>query len=226
VRVLIVDDDDRLAGSLCRSLGEEGMAVDMAVEGEAGLMAALNTDYDVIVLDVMLPGTDGVEVSRRLRASSVPTPVLMLTARDSVPDRVLGLEAGADDYLVKPFAITELVARIRALARRHLPHRSAELRAGRIVLDTAARILTVGDRVVDLTPKEFAILEYFLLNRGKLLTRTQVLDHAWNFEFDGGGRNLIDIYVGRLRRKLVAAGATDPFVTVRGAGYRFSADDV
>jgi DNA-binding response OmpR family regulator len=225
VRVLIIDDDDRLSSSLSRSLGEEGMAVDTAGDGEAGLTAALNTDYDAIVLDIMLPGTDGMEVSRRLRAGGVPTPVLMLTARDSVRDRVRGLEAGADDYLIKPFAITELVARVRALARRHLPHRTADLRAGPIVLDTAARILTVAGRVVDLTPKEFAILEYFLLNQGRLLTRSQVLDHAWNFEFDGGGRNLIDIYVGRLRRKLVDAGATDPFVTVRGAGYRFSIDD-
>lgn len=201
------------------------MAVDTASDGETGLTAARNPGYDVIVLDVMLPGTDGLEVSRRLRASGVPTPVLMLTARDSVPDRVRGLEAGADDYLIKPFSVAELVARVRALARRHLPHRTSELRAGWIVLDTAARILRVHDRVVDLTPKEFAVLEFFLLHQGKLLTRSQILDHAWNFEFPSGGRNLVDIYVGRLRRKLVDAGASDPFVTVRGAGYRFSVDD-
>jgi DNA-binding response OmpR family regulator len=148
----------------------------------------------------------------------------MLTARDSVDDRVGGLEAGADDYLVKPFAMREVVARIRALARRHLPERGGSLTAGKVSLDTGGHILKVDGKVVELTAKEFAILEYFLLNRGRLLTRTQIIEHVWDYDFEGG-RNLVEVYVGRLRRKLTEAGAPDPFATVRGAGYRYDADD-
>jgi DNA-binding response OmpR family regulator len=140
-----------------------------------------------------------------------------------VDDRVAGLEAGADDYLVKPFALREVVARLRALTRRHVPNRKSQLRAGNLLLDTAAHTLTVGDRDVELTTKEFAILEYFLLNQGRLLTRSQILEHAWDYDFDGG-RNLIEVYIGRLRRKLNEAGAADPFVTVRGSGYRFAVE--
>jgi DNA-binding response OmpR family regulator len=172
----------------------------------------------------MLPGLDGLEVSRRLRNARVHTPILMLTARDSVDDRVSGLESGADDYLVKPFAMREVVARIRALARRHLPQRSGVLTAAKVTLDTGAHILRVSGKVVELTSKEFAILEYFLLNQGRLLTRSQIIEHVWDYDFDGG-RNLIEVYVGRLRRKLIEAGGADPFVTVRGAGYRYESGD-
>jgi DNA-binding response OmpR family regulator len=199
------------------------MAVDVAHDGEEALAAAGSTTYDVIVLDVMLPRLDGLEVTRSLRERRVDTPILMLTARDGVDDRVAGLDAGADDYLVKPFALREVVARLRALTRRHVPNRKAQLRAGNLLLDTAAQILTVDDRAVDLTAKEFAILEYFLLNQGRLLTRSQILEHAWDYDFEGG-RNLIEVYIGRLRKKLIEAGAGDPFVTVRGSGYRYSAD--
>jgi len=199
------------------------MAVDVAHEGDDGLEAATSTPYDVIVLDLMLPGLDGLEVTRKLRERKVETPILMLTARDGVDDRVAGLEAGADDYLVKPFALREVVARLRALTRRHVPNRKAQLRAGNLQLDTAAHTLTVGDRDVELTTKEFAILEYFLLNQGRLLTRSQILEHAWDYDFDGG-RNLIEVYIGRLRKKLSEAGAADPFVTVRGSGYRFAVE--
>ena len=199
------------------------MAVDVAHEGDDGLEAATSTPYDVIVLDLMLPGLDGLEVTRKLRERKVETPILMLTARDGVDDRVAGLEAGADDYLVKPFALREVVARLRALTRRHVPNRKAQLRAGNLMLDTAAHTLTVGDRDVELTTKEFAILEYFLLNQGRLLTRSQILEHAWDYDFDGG-RNLIEVYIGRLRKKLNEAGAADPFVTVRGSGYRFAVE--
>jgi DNA-binding response OmpR family regulator len=153
----------------------------------------------------------------------VETPILMLTARDGVDDRVAGLEAGADDYLVKPFALREVVARLRALTRRHVPNRRSQLRAGKLLLDTGAHTLTVDGHAVELTAKEFAILEYFLLNQGRLLTRGQILEHAWDYDFDGG-RNLIEVYVGRLRRKLIDAGGGDPFVTVRGSGYRYAAD--
>lgn len=220
MRVLIVEDDRRLAASLRRSLMESRMAVDVAHEGDDGLEAATSTAYDVIVLDLMLPGLDGLELTRRLRERKVETPILMLTARDGVDDRVAGLEAGADDYLVKPFALREVVARLRALTRRHVPNRKAQLRAGDLLLDTAAHTLTVENRDVELTTKEFAILEYFLLNQGRLLTRSQILEHAWDYDFDGG-RNLIEVYIGRLRKKLIEAGAVDPFVTVRGSGYRF-----
>jgi DNA-binding response OmpR family regulator len=162
-------------------------------------------------------------VARRLREHKVDSPILMLTARDGVEDRVAGLEAGADDYLVKPFALREVVARLRALTRRHVPNRKAELRAGKVLLDTAAHTLMVNGREVDMTAKEFAILEYFLLNQGRLLTRSQILEHAWDYNFDGG-RNLIEVYIGRLRKKLIEAGAEDPFVTIRGSGYRYVAD--
>jgi DNA-binding response OmpR family regulator len=143
----------------------------------------------------------------------------MLTARDAVDDRVRGLEAGADDYMVKPFAMRELLARIRALARRHLPDRTSVLTAGDIVLDTAAHTLKVSDTYVELTAKEFAILDFFMHHPGRLLTRAQIIDHVWDYDFEGG-HNLVEVYMGRLRRKLIAAGAGDPFVTVRGAGYR------
>jgi two-component system OmpR family response regulator len=224
VRVLVVEDDRRLAASLRRSLMESRMAVDVAHNGEDGLEAARTTPYDVIVLDLMLPRLDGLEVTRRLREEKVEVPILMLTARDGVDDRVSGLEAGADDYLVKPFALREVVARLRALSRRHVPNRKSQLRAGKLLLDTAAHILTVGGKEIDLTAKEFAILEYFLLNQGRLLTRSQILEHAWDYDFDGG-RNLIEVYIGRLRKKLIEAGGHDPFVTVRGSGYRYTPDE-
>jgi two-component system OmpR family response regulator len=223
MRVLIVEDDRRLAASLRRSLIESRMSVDVMHDGDDGLAAATSTPYDAIVLDLMLPRLNGFEVTRRLREQSVDTPILILTGRDAVDDRVAGLEAGADDYLVKPFALREVVARLRALTRRHLSNRKAQLRAGNLLLDTAAHTLNVDGKEVDLTTKEFAILEYFLLNKGMLLTRSQILEHAWDYDFEGG-RNLIEVYIGRLRKKLVDAGAGDPFVTVRGSGYRFSAD--
>jgi len=223
MRVLIVEDDRRLAASLRRSLIESRMSVDVMHDGDDGLAAATTTTYDVIVLDLMLPRLNGFDVTRRLRERNVDTPILILTGRDAVDDRVAGLEAGADDYLVKPFALREVVARLRALTRRHLPNRKAQLRGGSVLLDTAAHTLTVDGKAVDLTTKEFAILEYFLLNQGVLLTRSQILEHAWNYDFEGG-RNLIEVYIGRLRKKLVEAGAADPFLTVRGSGYRYLAD--
>jgi DNA-binding response OmpR family regulator len=223
MRVLVVEDDRRLAASLRRSLIESRMSVDVMHDGDDGLAAATATPYDVIVLDLMLPRLNGFDLTRRLRERSVDTPILILTGRDAVDDRVAGLEAGADDYLVKPFALREVVARLRALTRRHLPNRKAQLRAGSVLLDTAAHTLTADGRIVDLTTKEFAILEYFLLNQGMLLTRSQILEHAWNYDFEGG-RNLIEVYIGRLRKKLVDAGAGDPFMTVRGSGYRYVAN--
>ena len=221
MKVLLAEDDHRLATSLRRSLVEARMVVDVVHDGEEAFAFASGSAYDAIVLDVMLPILDGLQVTRRLRERSVETPILMLTGRDSVDDRVAGLEAGADDYLVKPFALREVLARLRALTRRHVPNRTASLRVGEVVLDTSAHVLTVAGKVVELTAKEFAILEYFMLNRGRLLTRGQILEHVWDYDFDGG-RNLVEVYIGRLRGKLTGAGASDPFVTVRGAGYRYS----
>jgi DNA-binding response OmpR family regulator len=198
------------------------MAVDWVRDGNEALAAAMAAPIDVVVLDVMLPGSDGFEVCRAMRGRRLSTPVLMLTARDSVDDRVRGLEAGADDYLVKPFALRELIARIKALARRHLPDRNSVLKTGQISLDTSAHQCRVGDHVVELTLKEFAILEHLMRNPGRLVTRGQVLEHVWNYDFDGG-RNLVEVYIGRLRRKLAQAGVTDPIATVRGLGYRLEA---
>lgn len=220
MRVLVVEDDEQVAGSLQRGLRELGMAVDTVGDGLEALAAAEAAPFDVIVLDVMLPGRDGYEVSRTLRRRRVGSRILMLTGRTAVDDRVQGLDAGADDYLAKPFALKELAARIRALTRRDLADRTAVLRAGPILLDTGARRLTVGDRAIELTAKEYAVLEFFMLHRGLVLTRDQVLDNVWDWGADSS-QNLVEAYVSRLRRKLVAAGTADPWTTLRGAGYRF-----
>jgi len=223
VRILIVEDDQRLATALRKGLQQADISVDIVGNGADAVSAAGATPFDVILLDVMLPGgLDGFQVCATLRRNRVHVPVLMLTGRDAVDDRVLGLEAGADDYLVKPFAFRELLARIRALSRRHLEDRSAILVAGSLSLDTAARIATVEGRPVVLTAKEFSILEYFLHNPGRVLTRTQVEEHVWNYDFDSAS-NLVEVYVGRIRRKLAAEGLPGLLVTVRGAGYRLDA---
>ena len=220
MRVLVVEDDEQVAGSLRRGLQELGMAVDTVGDGVEALAAAEAAPYDVIVLDVMLPGRDGYEVARALRRRRVGSRILMLTGRTAVDDRVQGLDAGADDYLAKPFALKELAARIRALTRRDLADRTSILTAGRILLDTGARRLTVGNRAIELTAKEYAVLEFFMLHRGLVLTRDQVLDNVWDWGADST-QNLVEAYISRLRRKLAAAGTADPWTTLRGAGYRF-----
>jgi DNA-binding response OmpR family regulator len=220
MRVLIVEDDHRLATTLRRVLIECGMVADVTYDGEEGLEAALAAEYDVIVLDLRLPLLSGHQVARRLRGERVHTPILMISALDATEDAV----AGVDDHLVKPFSQRELIARIRALGRRQPVARSEAMRAGTILLDPVAHVVRVGDRRVDLTPKEFVILEYFMSNPGRLLTKTAIIEHVWDYEFDGG-TNLVEVYVGHLRRKLTAAGAADPIVTVRGAGYRFEPAD-
>jgi DNA-binding response OmpR family regulator len=186
------------------------------------LDAVASASYDVIVLDVMLPGGhDGFSVCSELREGGMSTPVLMLTARDSVDDRVRGLEAGADDYLVKPFAFRELVARIRAVTRRHQP-RSSVVEVGEVRLDAAAWSVTVAGQPVAMTPKEFAILELLMQNAGRLLTRSQIEEHVWDTDLHTES-NLLEVYIARLRRKLAAGGATDLITTIRGAGYRLEA---
>jgi DNA-binding response OmpR family regulator len=220
MRVLIVEDDAGLAASLHGALEELGMAVDLAGDSEEALAAIAAANYDVVVLDVMLPGRDGLAIASSLRSQGVRVPVLMLTARAEIEDRVRGLASGADDYLVKPFALKELVARVRALARRHLPQRTVVLEAGAIKLDMESHRVLVDDLEVVLTAREFAVLEFFMLHPGKLLSRERILDGVWDFSLEDG-RNLVEVYIGRLRRKLSAAGAGDPITTVRGAGYRF-----
>ena len=220
MRILVVEDDPVMGRILEQGLDEAGFSVDLVTSGEEAIAAALTTPFDAISLDLMIPGEDGFVVCNRLRRRRIETPVLMLTARDAVGDRVRGLESGADDYLVKPFAFEEYIARLRALTRRHLAERSAIMEAAGISLDTRSRTASVGGKPLPLTAKEFAILECFMHNPGRLLDQEQIAQHAWNYELDSES-NLVEVYVGRLRRKLVGAGIADPISTVRHAGYRF-----
>ena len=223
MRVLLVEDERKLGELLRRGLGEEGYAADLADRGEEALWMARAVDYDAIVLDVMLPGADGFEICRRLRGSGVWTPVLMLTARDAVDDRVSGLDVGADDYLTKPFAFEELLARIRALARRASVERPAVLEVGDLRLDPAAHRVWRGDQELDLSVKEFALLEVFMRRPGVALTRTQLLNGAWDLAFESRS-NVIDVYVRYLRQKIDRPFGCDSIETVRGVGYRLSAE--
>lgn len=220
MRILVVEDDPVMGRILEQGLDEAGFSVDLVTSGEEAIAAALTTPFDAISLDLMIPGEDGFVVCNRLRRRRIETPVLMLTARDAVGDRVRGLESGADDYLVKPFAFEEYIARLRALTRRHLAERSAIMEVAGISLDTRRRSASVGGKLLPLTAKEFAILECFMHNPGRLLDQEQIAQHAWNYELDTES-NLVEVYVGRLRRKLVGAGIADPISTVRHAGYRF-----
>jgi two-component system OmpR family response regulator len=215
MRVLIVEDDLRMASLVRRGLTGEGLAADVAANGEEALWRAQAHPYDAIVLDVMLPGLDGFETCRRLRGAGVWAPVLMLTARDAVEDRVAGLDSGADDYLVKPFAFAELLARLRALARRGEGERPAVLEVGELRLDPATREVWRAGMPVALSAKEFALLECFLRRPGEVLSRLHLLEHAWDFAYENRS-NVVDVYVRRLRAKL-GAGVLE---TVRGTGYR------
>ena len=223
MRVLIVEDEAKMAGLLSRGLREDGMAADVAVKGEDALWMAGATDYDAIVLDVMLPGLDGFEVCRRMRADGVRAPVLMLTARDAVDDRVRGLDTGADDYLVKPFSFAELAARLRALARRGPVERPPVLEAGDLRLDPAAQRVSRGDVEVALSAREFALLETLMRHAGQVLDRLQLLDHVWDGEYENRS-NVIDVYVRYLREKVDRPFGVESIETVRGAGYRLRAD--
>ena len=215
MRVLVVEDEPKMAGLIKRGLEEDGLAVDVTARGEDAVWMAGSTEYDAVVLDVMLPGLDGFEVCRRLRRDEVWTPVLMLTARDAVGDRVAGLDGGADDYLVKPFSFEELSARLRALVRRGAAERPAVLEAGGLRLDPAKRTVRRGDREVALSRKEFALLETMMRRPGQVLSRLQLLEHAWDAGYENRS-NVVDVYVGYLRRK-IGPGAIE---TVRGFGYR------
>jgi two-component system OmpR family response regulator len=212
-----------MAGLLKRGLEEEGYAVDVHRTGSDALWAGAENPYDAIVLDVMLPDFDGFEVCRRLRAGGHWAPVLMLTARTAVADRVAGLDAGADDYLIKPFSFGELFARLRALVRRGAGERPAVLRVGDLVLDPASRRVTRAGLAVELTAKELALLEYFMRRPGEVLTRSRIIEHVWDFGYDGDS-NVVDVYIRYLREKIDRPFRRDTIETVRGTGYRLRDD--
>jgi len=219
MRILLVEDNRRLNNSLNASLTEEGYAVDSAFSGPEGQELAENTPYDLIILDIMLPGKDGITVCRDLRQERNKTPILMLTARDTVEDRVLGLDSGADDYLVKPFALIELRARIRALLRRDTDEKSGLLVVADLSLDPASHRVQRAGQEIELTTKEFALLEYFMRNSNRLVTREMAEAHIWNYDFEGTS-NVVDVYIRRLRRKIDELFELKLLETVRGAGYR------
>jgi two-component system, OmpR family, response regulator len=223
MRVLVVEDEAKMAGLIRRGLTREGMAVDLAGNGEDAVPRAEATEYDAIVLDVMLPGIDGFEVCRRLRAADVWAPILLLTARDSIRDRVAGLDTGADDYLTKPFSYAELLARLRALVRRGQAERPTELRVGELRLNPATRRVWRGETEIELSPKEFAVLETFMRRPGQVLSRFQLLEHAWDYEYENRS-NVVDAYVRLLRRKIDRPFGVESIETVRGAGYRMRED--
>ena len=219
VRVLVVEDEVKLAGLIRRGLREEGLLADVAVKGEDALWMAQATAYDVIVLDVMLPGIDGFATCRRLREDDVRSPILMLTARDAVEDRITGLDTGADDYLAKPFDFGELLARLRALARRGPVEQGLLLRVGDLELDPATRAVRRAGTEISLSTKEFQLLEVFMRHPGEVLSRYQLLEGAWDAEYEHRS-NVIDVYVRYLREKLDRPFGVETLETVRGAGYR------
>ena len=223
MRVLVVEDERKLGELLRRGLGEEGYATDLADRGEEALWMAKAVAYDAIVLDVMLAGADGFEICRQMRGSGVWSPVLMLTARDAVDDRVNGLDAGADDYLAKPFAFEELLARLRALTRRAPQERPPVLEVDDLRLDPAAHRAWRGDQELDLSAKEFALLELFMRRPGLTLSRTQLLDGAWDMAFESRS-NVVDVYVRYLREKIDRPFGRDSIETIRGVGYRLRAE--
>ena len=223
MRALVVEDDVKMAALIRRGLVEEGYSADVARTGEEALWVARATPYDAIILDLMLPGRDGLDVCRELRESGVWSPILMLTARDGVADRVAGLDSGADDYLSKPFSFAELLARLRALTRRGLSERPAMLEVGSLRLDPATRQAWRGGEPIDLSAKEFALLETFMHRAGDVLTRLDLLEHAWDYGYENRS-NVVDVYVRYLRSKVDRPFGLDSIETVRGVGYRLRRD--
>jgi DNA-binding response OmpR family regulator len=222
MRILVVEDNHRLNAALARSLEDAGYAVDAAFDGQEGQDLAQTAPYDAIILDIMLPIRHGLDVCRALRRQRINTPIIMLTARDTVDDRVRGLDAGADDYLVKPFALSELLARLRALLRREAPHKSGLLEVGDLRLDPATHVVERAGRGIELTAKQYALLELFMRHPNRILSREMIESHIWSYDFDATS-NVVDVYVRRLRRQI-----DDPFdikllETIRGAGYRLRA---
>jgi DNA-binding response OmpR family regulator len=220
MRILVVEDSIPVANAVRAMLERRKYAVDIAIDGDSGLEFLLRDAYDAAILDVGLPRRDGFEIARRARALSITTPILMLTARDGIEDRVTGLDCGADDYLVKPFAEEELVARLRAIARRATRPIVDQVTAGPLVVDVSARSVVYDGKPVDLGATEFRLLEFLARNAGIAFSRTDLLERIWDYEFDGSS-NIVDVYVSQLRRKLKKAGAGDVITTVWGVGYKF-----
>lgn len=218
MRILLVEDEKSILTVLSKRLSQEGYSVDAASDGEEALGYIAMSDYDCIVMDIMLPIQDGLTVLRRIRQKHNATPVLLLTAKDGIRDKVIGLDAGADDYLIKPFVYDELSARIRALLRRNTEQKSAQLQYVDLILDTVTRQVTRQGKVIELSAKGFSILEYFMRNPNRVLTRGQITDHVWNFDYDNDS-NVIDVYIGYLRRKIDNDFDTKLLHTVRGIGY-------
>ena len=218
MRLLVIEDEQKVANFIRQGLEEEGYAVDHAADGTSGLQMALEGLHDVIVLDVMLPKLDGLSVLQQLRQQHVTTPVLLLTVRATIEDKVLGLDAGADDYLTKPFAFEEFVARVRALLRRRSETAPPILQVADLALDPARRVVSRGDKKIELTPREFTLLDYFMRNPGRVLTRTMIANRVWDYTFDAT-TNVIDVYVNYLRKKIDTGHATKLLHTVRGVGY-------
>lgn len=222
MRILVIEDNHRLSNSLAASLAHEGYSVDCAYDGQEGQDLAEITSYDLILLDILLPKKDGLEVCRDLRRRRVHTPILLLTARDSIDDRVQGLDCGADDYLVKPFAMRELLARLRALLRRQQPAKQGRLEIGDLVVDPITHTVEREGCELELTPKEFALLEYLMYHPNQVVTRDMIEQHIWNYDFECES-NVIDVYVRRVRRKIDDPFAVKLLTTVRGVGYRLQA---
>ncbi len=218
MRLLVIEDEKKVARFIKKGLEEEGYAVDLAFDGEEGLAMLLDQVHDLILLDIALPKIDGLQVLKKLREKKVRTPVLLLTVRATIEDKVLGLDSGADDYLTKPFAFQELLARIRALLRRKGEVGDPLLRVEDLVLDPARRLVTRGGEKIDLTTKEFALLEYLMRNAGRVVSRAMISEHVWNYDFDTE-TNVIDVYINYLRRKIDSGRDSKLIHTVRGSGY-------
>ena len=224
MRILFAEDERDLNNILTKKLTEEGYSVDAVFDGEAALNYLESAEYDGAILDVMMPYLDGFEVLKRIREKGIDTPVLFLTARDAVDDRVMGLDLGARDYLVKPFSIKELMARVRVLTRSKTGAEDSKLVAGDLVLDTASHIVKRSGVRIDLSPKEYALLEYMMHNKNVVLSREKIEDHIWNFDYEGG-TNVVDVYISYLRRKIDDGFDTKMIRTVRGAGYMLKYDE-
>jgi DNA-binding response OmpR family regulator len=225
MRILVIEDFELLRTAVCQGLREAGYAVDFAADGQTGLWQAKSGDYDVIVLDLMLPKLDGLTLLRQLREGGCASHVLILTAKDTTPDRVKGLDCGADDYLVKPFELAEVLARVRALVRRHYKAKNPVLRIDDLEIDTAIRAVRRGGQVIELTPREYALLEFLVLRQGEIVTRSDVWEHVYEFN-DDATSNVVDVFIGHLRRKIEMPGRTRLIHTRRGHGYVLAAKEV
>jgi DNA-binding response OmpR family regulator len=224
MRILLVEDEPRIAGFVCAGLKEQGFQVEHCADGNEGFALATQREFDVVLLDIMLPGRDGLAILKGMRRSGSSVPVILLTARNELDDRIEGLNLGADDYLAKPFYVEELVARIHAVARRVSGERINLLRAGELSLDRIERRARMGERALDLTNREFSLLEYLMRSPGRVFTRTQILEHVWGYDFDPN-TNLVDVCVQRLRRKMEPHEGPSPIEAIRGVGYRLKKGD-